>query len=179
MNSLSEKLHGFWDKLKKIKHIEIYIAVIFAVIVIAVYISSLGGSKKTSDIPQNSTQESLTFSSSMEYAEYLENKLSVVLANVKGAGQVSVALTLLDGFEYIWATETETKKTADGGQVTTSKVVIIDGKPVLEKEIYPKIKGVVVTATGANDVGVRLNLLSALQTVIEVENQNITILAGN
>ena len=90
-----------------------------------------------------------------------------------------VILTLEDGFEYIYAKEEEMKVSADGGKVTTSNIVLIDGKPVLEKEVYPQVKGVVVTASGADDVSVRLNLLSALQTVIEVASQNITILTGN
>ncbi len=180
MDNIQEKLHSFWDRLKKIKHIEIYIAVIFAVIIIGIYLSTLGSPTKSDSGPgQNSTETSTTFSSSQEYAEYIENKLVNVLASVKGAGQVKVILTLEDGFEYIYAKEEETKVSADGGKVTTSNIVLIDGKPVLEKEVYPQVKGVVVTASGADDVSVRLNLLSALQTVIEVASQNITILTGN
>lgn len=179
MNNLTEKFHTMFEKIKKIKHIEIYIAIAFAVIIIGIYLSTLISPAKNEDNSQNSTNQTETFSSSQEYTEYLENKLTNVLASVKGAGAVNVVVTLENGFEYIYATEDETKTSADGGQVTISKVILVDGKPVLEKEVYPQIKGVVVTASGADDISVKLNLLTALQTVVEVANQNITILTGN
>ncbi len=176
---MSEKLRSLWDRLKKIKHIEIYIAAIVALIIVAVYLTSCLSSPQEKTKQEVSTEKTETFSSSQEYGEFLENKLCNVLASVKGAGNVKVALTLEGGFEYIYLTSDETKTSADGGEVVISTPVLIDGKPVLEKEIYPKLKGIVVTATGANDVSVRLHLLEALQTVVEVDSQNITILAGN
>ena len=63
--------------------------------------------------------------------------------------------------------------------MTTTKVVLVNGQPVLEEEIFPSIKGIVVVSQGAEDVGVRLNLLSALQTVVSVDSSKITILEGN
>lgn len=177
MNKLTDKLHAAFEKLKKIKHIEIYIAVIFAVIIIAIYLSSLGGKPKETEGSDGTQNE--TFSSSQEYVDYLEHKLINVLTGVKGAGQVNVVITLENGFEYVYATEDETKTVAGGGTVTTSKIIMVDGKPVIEKEIYPTIKGVVIVATGANDITVKMNLLTAVQTVITVINNNITILAGN
>ncbi len=111
--------------------------------------------------------------------EYLENKLINVLGSVKGAGQVNVVITLENGFEYVYATEEEVRKTADGSQIIIENVILVDGKPVLTKEVYPTIKGVVVTSSGADAVSVKMNLLLALQTVIEVDNSSITILTGN
>ncbi len=166
-----------WERLKKIKHIEIYLTVGFAIIIIAIYLSTLGGGKKTES--QDSTENQQNFSSSVEYVDYLENKLESVLASVRGAGQVNVVITLDSGFEYVYASKEETKTSADGGKVTTSQLIMVDGKPVLEKEIYPTIKGIVVTSSGAENVSVKMNLLTALQTVVNVPNQNITILTGN
>ena len=176
MSSFTDKLSLFWEKLKKIKHIEIYICVIFAIIIVAVYLTSLG--VRSDNSSQNSTQNTTSFSSSEEYVEYLENKLELVLANVKGAGRVSVAITLEQGFEYVYATEEETR-TSSGGQVTTRTPVLVDGKPVLEKELYPKIKGVVVTSSGSGNVTVKMNLLNALLTAITVDVSNVIILEGN
>ncbi len=177
MSKLTQLFQKTFEKLKKIKHIEIYIAVIFAVLILIIYFSSTTTKKPEKTNPENPAEIIESFSSSAEYAEYLENKLVNVLASVKGAGNVNVIITLEGGFEYIYATEEETKISADGGQVILSKIILVDGKPVLEKEVYPIVKGVVVTASGADDVKVRMNILTALQSVIEAGN--ITILTGN
>lgn len=178
MNNLSQKLSSIWDKLKKIKHIEIYIALFFAFIVMLIYFASFkGGGDK--DNSTNLDTLDKNFSTSSEYIGYLENKLENVLGQVKGAGNVDIIITIDKGFEYVYATEEEVKTNSNGSTITTSTVILIDGKPVIEKELFPSIKGVVVVSQGANDVSVRMNLLTAIQTVISVDNSRITILAGN
>lgn len=169
-----------WDKIKKIKHIEIYIAVFAALLILIIYLSSVGlgssGKPVTSDNNnQNSTNE---FASSAEYVTYLENKLTNVLSSIKGTSNVKVIITLENGFGYKYVTEEETLQTNEGTQ-TTSKLVLVNGKPVVEQEYYPSIKGVVVVAKGADDVTIKMNILSIIQTVIDVDNSQITILAGN
>ena len=171
MNKWSEKLMALWDKLKKIKHIGLYLALFLAVVTL----SNLKEENPSTNLDTNIQK----FSSSSEYITWLENKLENVLGKVKGAGNVEIILTLDKGFEYVYATEEEIKELASGGSVTTTKVVLVNGQPVLEEEIFPSIKGIVVVSQGAEDVGVRLNLLSALQTVVSVDSSKITILEGN
>lgn len=178
MNKWTEKLMLLWDRLKKIKHIGLYLALLLAVIVVGIYFMALSSSKEEN--PSTNLDTNIqTFSSSSEYITWLENKLENVLGKVKGAGNVEIILTLDKGFEYVYATEEEIKELASGGSVTTTKVVLVNGQPVLEEEIFPSIKGIVVVSQGAQDVTVRLNLLSALQTVVNVDNSKITILEGN
>lgn len=177
MSNFSEKLRVLKDKLKSIKHIEIIVAVVFAIIVIAIYFGAIRSPKKSVE-NSNQTQTEIS-TSSTDYAHYLETKLTNVLAKIKGAGEVNVIVTLESGFEYLYATEEETRVLADGSKVTTSTIVLVDGKPVLNKEVYPTIKGVVVTSSGADNITVKLNLMSALQTVVDVNTENITILTGN
>lgn len=178
MNKWTEKLMLLWDRLKKIKHIGLYLALLLAVIVVGIYFTTLSSSKEEN--PSTNLDTNIqTFSSSSEYITWLENKLENVLGKVKGAGNVEIILTLDKGFEYVYVTEEEIKELASGGSVTTTKVVLVNGQPVLEEEIFPSIKGIVVVSQGAEDVGVRLNLLSALQTVVSVDSSKITILEGN
>ncbi len=177
MNKTENFLKIFWDKLKKIKHIEIYIAIIAALIIIAIYLSSFGGKGKQTSTDDNSQISQETFSTSAEYVVYLENKLDSVLSSVKGASETKVIITLETGFEYDYATKEEIKQTSSG-TITTTSLVLIDGKPVITKEYYPKIKGIVVVAKGVEDVKVKMDILTLIQTVIEVDNAKITILAG-
>lgn len=74
------------DKLKKIKHIEIYIAVIFVVVLLLVYLSSTGNSKKQSS--------DYTETNIMSYVDNLETNLEEILSNIAGVTNVKVMITL-------------------------------------------------------------------------------------
>ena len=168
-------LKNFWTKLKSIKHIEIILAVVIGLIVCAVYFAGVVKPKtdKTSDNP---TKE---YTSAEEYVDMLENKMNNVLSKIDGAGNVSVIITLECGFVYEYAKDSETKTTVSGNNQTSIKtetIILVSNQPVIEKEIFPTIKGVVVVAQGAKDFSVKMNILSAVETILEVDRQNITVL---
>ena len=173
-----EKFKCLYQRLKKVKHIEIYLAVGLALIIGCIYFLSFP-SKQDDDAKTQIDNVSATFDSSSEYIDYLENKLESVITRVKGVGNVDVVLTLEKGFEYVYATEEETKTTSSGTSVTSHTIIMVDGQPVIQEEIYPIIKGIVVIAQGAENLDVKMNILSILQTVIEVDNSKINIMAGN
>lgn len=178
-SKLTDKFKLLFEKIKKIKHIQIYLTIGLAVIVAIIFFMSLPTSNKSQN-PASSKDDNLNmnFSSSQEYTTYLENKLENVLSEVKGAGNVNVVITLEKGFEYVYATEEETRTTSNGTTVTTTSLVLVDGNPVLQEEIYPLIKGVVLVCQGADDISTKMNLLSVVQTVIDIDNSKITIISG-
>ena len=88
-------------------------------------------------------------------------------------------LTIEKGFEYVYLTEEETRTTSNGTQITSTNVVLIDGKPVIVQEVYPTVKGMLVLVKGANDVSTRLNIISAIQTVIDIDASKINILSAS
>lgn len=110
-----------FQKLKSIKHIEIIIAVIFAIIIMLIYISS-------------------TETKSVSTSASLEARLENILSDIEGAGDVSVLIN------------------------TTSNEVI---------------DGVIVVASGAENITVKLNILKAVQTVLKIPTAQIEILVGN
>ena len=171
------KVKDFFERFKKIKHLHIYIAVLIGIVICLIYFCGISPSKKKTDKPDHNSTEN--YGTSVEYIGYLENKLSNVLSKISGVGNVNVIITLENGFSYEYATDTETKTIVSGGTettVTTETIILVSNEPVIVKEIYPNIKGVVVVADGAKDVGVRLNILSAVETVLEVDRNNVTIL---
>lgn len=178
-DSFKTKIKSMFEKVRKIKHIEIYLTVFVAIIIAIIYFSLISSNSTQGDSSTNDDNITQEFSSSMEYVNYLENKLENVLTKVKGAGNVEVAITLEKGFEYIYATEEETKTTSNGTSVTSETVVMVDGQPLLLEEIYPIVQGIVVVSSGVDDISVRLNILSVLQTVIEIDNSKINIICGN
>ncbi len=172
------KFKALYEKIKKVKHIEIYLAIGLAVIVALAYFAFIVPKKQSKTDTTKNDNVSATFSSSNEYIEYLENKLENVITRVKGVGDTDVIITLEKGFEYVYVTEDETRTTSNGIDITTSSVVMVDGKPVIKEEIYPVVKGIVVIATGVNDVGVKMNIISIIQTVIDIDYAKINILEG-
>lgn len=170
------KFKDFFVKLKSIKHVEIYLALFVGVIICIGYFSFF--TNKSSD--KEDEVSTADYSTAVEYVEYLENKLSNVLSRVSGVGEVRVIITLQSGFTYEYATDTETKTTISGSTETTVKVdnvLIVSNKPVIIKEIYPVIKGVVIVAEGSENITVKMNILAAVETVLEVETSDITILS--
>ena len=170
------KMKEMWGKFKSIKHIHIIVATILALVLCVIYFSFL--SKPKDDVKeQNSTEE---FSSAVEYVDWLENKLNNVLSKISGVSDVNVIVTLESGFSYEYATDTETRTIVSGGNETTVKtetVIMVSNQPVVEKEIYPVIKGVVVVAKGAENFSVKMNIMSAIQTIIDIDPSCVTVLA--
>ena len=75
------------ERLKNIKHIEIYIAIIFIVVIFLIYLSS---TKQSNANSSNTTKDS----SISAYIENLENNLEKSLSNIAGVSKVHVMITL-------------------------------------------------------------------------------------
>lgn len=144
------------DKVKSGKVLEIAVILLLAVIVAAVIFSALG-----------SGGQEETYSSE-EYAQYLSARLSSVLSQIEGAGEVGVFLTVASDGEKVIATESTVE--ADG-TVTTSPV-LSGGDVIVLEEKYPQVTGVLIVAEGANDLNVRFALLEATASVLDI-NQSI------
>ncbi len=170
------------EKIKQIKHWEIYAVVIVVVIMLGIYLSSMrseNSAKQPEQVVPVTNQDNT-------YACQLETKLQKVLGCIAGAGQVAV-MVMTDGegtaeLAYDMQEKNVTQTGANAQEVTTTTVdktvVTKNGSPVILWTNPPKITGVVVVATGANDVGVRLNLLHAVQTLLGENNVPIQILSG-
>ena len=87
MSEIKEKKVGFkWlEKLKKIKHIEIYVAIIFLVIILLIYLSNFSNKKKSS------SNDEMTITA---YVNQLEDNLENILSNIGGVSNVKVMITL-------------------------------------------------------------------------------------
>ena len=149
-------------KLKKIKleHLIIICAVV-AIVAIFLSNSNLYLQKKSNNVE--------------EYVVALENKLSNKLSSVYGAGKVEVLISVKNEGRTEIATEKKTTSNADGIRIDESPV-LVSGKPIVLNEIYPEIVGVIIIAKGANDVKVRIALITATQTFLNITSDKIEIL---
>ncbi len=186
---MSEKKEksSFWDKvpfihkLKNIKHIELILLGIFAIVLVVVYSSSIGSKTKTTELATEFSAE--------QYSSYLESKMENILSNIAGAGSVKVMITLDGGMRYEYATESEEVTTSNeiGGSTNTKTtkseevvIVTINGKstPLVIKETYPEICGVVVVASGASNAQVKLNMMKSIVTLLNIKDSCVQILSS-
>ncbi len=165
------------EKLKKIKHIEIYIAVIIALILLLVYFGS-----KTNNKAKVTTESDAM----AQYEQSLESRLSKALSTIEGAGEVAVMITLDGDIEYKYVQNEETKTISNNGtttSTTTYEPVIVTkngvSSPITIEQVMPNIKGVIVICNGANNTKVKLNLIKATEVLLGVSAQKIEVFAGN
>ncbi len=101
-----------------------------------------------------------------EYISYLENKLEQTIGGMDGAGRVRVMITLKDGGEKIldknrpYESASDTSK-EEGKEAVSEKIksmqetVLVqkdgDTGPIVIKEQYPDVLGVVVLCDGGNN----------------------------
>ena len=163
--SNSDKKKNLLDKIVSDKKIHYFIIIVLAVIAIFVCV---GGFEKK----ENSEQVIL---GSDEYVLELEKRLSKTLSEVEGAGNVSVIITVESGMETVLATEKTITETSSGKEVVESPV-IINGKTIVLKELYPKINGVVIVAEGANNITVMRKIQQATTSLLGVDLDRIEIL---
>jgi stage III sporulation protein AG len=177
-----------FSKLFSSKLNKVAVLVVLLAIVLVLFLN-LSSSDESSTTTTATTYNSLEYVSSKAYVENLEDKLVAVLSKIKDAGDVTVMITLESGPELKIATSVDERtNTSTSGSNTTSSVTVVENpiiitqngesSPLVLMEIMPVIKGVVVVAEGAGNVKVKLQLLEAVQSLLEISNNNIQIYAG-
>ena len=162
---MTKSIEKLRDKLKKIK-IE-YLIIFFAVLAVVVIFLSTFNSSDSSNVGETAFVEA--------YVTNLENKLSEKLSQIEGAGKVTVIISVKQGITTEIATER--KVTNNNGNIVSEEYpVLVSGKPIILSEIYPEICGVIIIAKGANDIKVKVSLMSATQTFLAIESEKIEIL---
>jgi len=156
-----DKKKSILQSLKKIKP-EHLIIVAASIIVLVLFFSSV--------MSKNVKQEDGV----NEYVSMLENKLSSRLSELDGAGKVSVIISVKSGLKTDIATERQVS--GIGGEKTTETPVLISGKPLVLGEVYPEICGVIIMAKGAGNIKVKLSLITAAQTFLDISSDKIQVL---
>ena len=111
----------------------------------------------------------------------LEEKLSQVLSQVEGAGNVTVALTVKSGTEQVPLTDRSTSVTERGNSVEEKTVVINPGsgqETVVRVQRGPVFQGAVVVAQGADRAEVKLLLTQAVASLTGLGADRITVCKG-
>lgn len=162
---------GTITRLKKIKHIEFYIAGIAIGLMLLIYFSaSIFGSGATVG-SSSSTEKQVTYD---QYIVEREQKITTMVRQMKGVGNADVAIHFESSIEYIFAvmsTENSNGKTETPMLVTENGVT----KPIIVKEIYPKALGVVIVCEGANNSTVRIAVIDAVSIMLNLTKEKIVV----
>lgn len=105
----------------------------------------------------------------------LEQGLENVLASVKGAGEVSVFIMLEDN--GVKNFEKDIRKNSE----TLEEKTVLSGTgsdPAVVKYSFPSVKGIIITAQGAENENVRQSLKEAAETALGVPAHRVCVLTG-
>ena len=146
-----------------------------AVIVGLIGILLLGMSEA---IPKQKTEVKSEKISYSEYTSELEEKTKNIISSIDGVSECRVMITLKNSNESIFAKNNQ--ENSNGSNYSSeSEYVLYNGEsgeqPVLLKEYYPEVKGVVVVCSGADDVTVRENVINCISSLYAIPSTKISV----
>lgn len=116
------------------------------------------------------------FTSSAANVQDEEERLAGMLAQIEGAGRVSVMITYESGAEKSLAYETKTSSRENSGERSEDRrAVTSGGEPMVVKEVYPQVKGVIVAADGADSASVKAAIREAVTASLGVGAHRVCI----
>lgn len=174
-------LNSFKDKKIKI------LFVLFLIGIILIFLSS--NFDKSIDEKKVDAVESI---SSDEYIKKTEEKLKATLSEMLSGEDVSVMVTIENGFEYVYASENKSDNDVvkdanedsgtktqqrDSNENTYKTIKDTDGNetPLIVSEIMPKIRGVFVVCENGDDETLQFAIKSAVQTVLNISSEKIFV----
>lgn len=128
---------------------------------------------------KNRTTQQITADAAAQTSERfdltaLEHQLSGALSEISGVGECTVVLTLRSSGEQVLAQDT-----SEGTSSDTETVIISTGtgteEAVSVKTIYPEFQGALVICEGADQAGVKLDVLKAVSAVTGLRSDQISI----
>ncbi len=170
-------------KIFSIKGMKVLLPVFVLVVCALLIMKSLPSSQSKTSSKTDSG--SISYTSSLEYISILEEKLTKVLSEINGAGKTSVMISI-DSSPILTIAKNEEIKTvsSSGGSTTTTTYEpiynTINGKsnPLIIGETLPNIKGVIVVSSGARDIRVKLDIINAVRTALNVSSDIIDVFIG-
>ncbi len=164
---MHEKMGNLFKRMNILNSKYIYIIILIGV-VFMLFAGSLPGKKEEKPAPAE------------EFSE--EADLKEIIGKIRGVGEVEVMVTYYSDTEKALAYETqEENNKKDSGEEASinQKAVMSDGAPVVLKNLYPKVKGVVVVAEGAGNITVKKEIQDAVTTALDVAVHKVCVLEKN
>jgi len=176
---IKEKMCEIFNKNKNMQLL--YIILITGVVIILIANSAL--------LKDNKQSLHKSTDAIIDNSDNLQKELSHILSQIHGAGRADVMLTYEQTGEKHYASDITNEKniSTDGGASArsqsqskqTSKLVTMSKEPLLVKQSYPRVRGVIVVCDGGDDIQVKADITNALKAVLDVDDHKISVFARN
>ncbi|MBQ4284793.1 MAG: stage III sporulation protein AG [Lachnospira sp.] len=187
MNKLIE---NFLNKSGKEK---ITIVILIGVLLLVIFIPTGGNKDKAGDSSGSVASDvQQSYSTSLDYETYIENKLEETLRKVEGVGTVEAVVTIRSSEENVLAKDSEQdvsvsdETDATGGtrhqknDSTKDTYIYYDSadgsQPYIVLKNMPKVEGVVIVAKGGGDGNVAAAITSAVEALLDIPAHKIKVL---
>ena len=195
-----------WKKMKKDQWLILFLAGVLLLVVAMPAGKSSSKTIKQQNTQTEIAQTNGTESGESDYEKTLETRLAQILQGMDGVGKVQVMITFQDQGESVVekdvtmrqdaATGSSGQDSAGGtagslgggssgsGSRESSESTVFsqldrDETPFVNKEILPKIDGVLIVAEGGADAGVRKNISEAVEALFGLDAHKIKIVLMN
>lgn len=153
-------------------------AIIIIGIVIGVILLILGGGGSFFSSSKESTDVSSEVKEydEIKYEEELVRKIEQICSQVKGAGKVSVAVTLDGSYRAIYA-----QNSSDGANVKKEYLLVGSGSnesALLVGYSPPKILGVGIVCSGGVSASVRAEIIALISATLDLPTNKIYVTAS-
>lgn len=181
LKAIAEPLKRLAELMKKDKRIELFVYALLAVLGILLYTASCDGKKEAAG---DGAVAAAQVAAPAEMV--VEERLAETLSAIRGAGKVRVMITYDTGAQIVPAMSTDVQSstsesaaesgtTINENRTESSRPATVQDEALVLTEKAPAVRGVIVIAEGAADIGVKLKLQSAVQTVLGVELDQIEV----
>ncbi len=179
-----------WKKMKKDQWLILFLAGVLLLVVAIPTGKSSSKTEKQQNAQTGIAQTNGTGSGESDYEETLETRLAQILEGMDGVGNVQVMITFQDQGESVVEKDLTMRQDAgtgssgagssNSGSRESSESTVFsqsdgDETPFVNKEILPKIDGVLVVAEGGADAGVRKNIYEAVEALFGLDAHKIKI----
>ena len=145
-------------------------SIIYLILIIGVVLMVFaGGEGKKAKIPENKETA----------AGDDEARLEEIISAIRGVGSAEVIITYYETPEkniaYDIRESDKMSHNSSNDRTINKQAVITDGSPMIIKEVYPEVKGVIVAAEGASDINVKKDIKEAVQAVLDVPAHRVCV----
>lgn len=113
-----------------------------------------------------------------EYISMLESKTQDIISSINGVGKCKVMITLEQTNENIFAKNTD-ESTQNGHNSKKSEYVLYENEnndePILIKQYFPKVYGVVVVCQGGDDDATKEAVISSISSLYDIPYSKISV----
>ncbi len=171
---IKEKIGDVFEKNKNMKPLYI----IFIIGIVIILFTNFFSSSKPREKSVDTDVESFCVTD-----DKIVKQIEKILSQIRGAGDVSVMLTYESTAEKHYAIDVTSESSQNGEEVAgartqskqSTKLVTPSNEPVIVKQSFPKVMGVIVVCSGGDNVQVKANIKTALAGVLDVAEHKISV----